>query len=131
MPIYSIFLNPLQQLSTQMAAFLPKIIAAVLIWLIGKYLLELAVRLIRKVNIKGTKLDEKVVNFLIKIAMPVGKVLLVLIVLDYLGIGRTVIGAFLNGLTLAIAIALGIAFGKALETDAGGLVGEAKKQLKK
>jgi hypothetical protein len=57
--------------------------------------------------------------------------ILVLIVLDYLGIGRTVIGAFTNGLTLALAIALGLAFGKALEKDAAELVGKVRRYLKK
>lgn len=128
--IVNIFVAALQQLFFQLAAFLPKIIAAILIWYVGKYFLNLGVGLLKKIDLKKTKLDNTAINFLTSVALPVGKLILVLIVLDFLGIGSTVIGAFMNGLTIAIAIALGIAFGRALEEDAAKIVGEARKHLK-
>ena len=129
--IVNIFVNAMQQLVTQLAFFLPKVIVAILIWYIGKYFLNLGVGLIKKVDIKKTKLDNKAINFLAEVTLPLGKLILALIVLDYLGIGRTAIGALMNGLTIAIAISLGIAFGKALEEDAVKLVETARKHLKK
>jgi len=54
-----------------------------------------------------------------------------LVVLDYLGVGRTIIGAVASGLTLMVAIALGLAFGKALEEDAKEIVQQFKKHLGK
>lgn len=131
MSVVEIFIGAMQQLIIQMAAFLPKVVIAVLIWLIGVYFLNLGVNLIKKVNIKRTRLDDQAIEFLAKVALPLGKFILVLIILDYLGVGRTVIGAFVNGLSFAIAIALGIAFGRALEEDASGLVREARKHLRK
>lgn len=127
----NIFVEAMRELAFQMAALFPKLVFAILIWVIGKYLLNLGVQLIRKIKIKGTELDGQIINFLTKIALPLGKFILILIVLDYLGIGRTVIGAFMNGLTWTIAIALGIAFGSALKEDASQLVSGIKKHIKK
>jgi len=126
----SIFTNAMQQLAVQMATFLPKIVVAILIWFIGKYFINLAVNLVRKIDIKTLKLDNQAINFLIRIISPLGKFVLVLIILDYFGIGRTVTGAFMSGLTLAIALTLGIAFGRALEKDADKLVDQVRGHLK-
>ena len=112
-----------------MAAFLPKAITAILIWFIGKFFLNLGIGLIKKIDIKGFKLDNKAISLLTKVTLPLGKFILILIILDYLGVGRTIIGAFMNGLTLAIAIALGMAFGKGLEKEASNLITKAKKHL--
>ena len=128
---FNIFIEALRQLVWQLAALLPKVIIAILIWVIGKKLLQIGINLIQKVNITKTTIDDKVINFLVKVALPLGKFILILIVLDYLGIGRTIISAFASGLTWMIAIALGLAFGKALEEDADQLVGEIRKHFKK
>ena len=87
------------------------------------------VNLLKKVELKGAKPVNKLVQQLAYILWPLGKVILFLVVLDYLGIGRTVISALLSGLTFAIAIALGLAFGKALEGDAKEVVDSIKRQL--
>jgi small conductance mechanosensitive channel len=131
MSIIDVVIASMQQLINQLIVFIPKIIIAALIWFIGKYLLVLAVRIIKRVDIKGTKIDNKIADWLATIFLPVGKFFLILIVLDYLGVGRTVISAVVNGFTFAVAIALGIAFGKALEDDAKRAVLAIKKQLEK
>jgi len=65
------------------------------------------------------------------VVLVVGKILLVLVILDFLGVGRTIIGAIASGLTLMVAIALGLAFGKALEEDAKDVVRQFKEHLGK
>lgn len=131
MNIAQVFVSSLQELIVQLVGFIPQILVALIIWVVGKYLISIGVNLIKKVQIKGAKPINKIVESLAHILMPLGKVILFLIILDYLGIGRTVIQAVLSGLTYTIAIALGIAFGKAFEEDAKGLLAEAKKQLEK
>jgi hypothetical protein len=127
----NIFVEAMRQLVYQMAGLFPKIILAVVIWVFGKYFLNLGIQLLKRINIKGTDLDDQIVAFLTKVALPLGKFILALIVLDYLGVGRTIIGAVMNGLTLAVAIALGFAFGQALTEDAKRVVSEIRKHVKK
>lgn len=128
---FALVWESMQQLVLQLAALFPKVVAAILIWLIGNRLLSLGVVLLKRIDIKGTKIDNYLVAFATKIAIPLGKFILALIILDYLGIGRTVIAAFMNGLTLMIALALGISFGRALEEDAKNIVSEMRRQVKK
>jgi len=127
----NVILSSLNQVWVQMLIFVPKIIIAIFIWIIGKYLINLGVALVRKIDIKGTKIDDYLIGVLSKVTLVVGKVLLFLVILDFLGVGRTIIGAITNGLTLMIAIALGLAFGKALEEDAREVVRQFKKHLGK
>lgn len=131
MEVVNVFWNLFRQLLDQLVRFLPRVVVSVAIWSIGRYFLGLARDLIRKVNLKGTRMDDKITKSAGELVWVVGKFLLILIILDYLGIGRTVIGAFVNGLTFAIAICLGIAFGEALKPDARELVGMLRKQWKK
>lgn len=111
--------------------FVPKVIVAIVIWVVGKYFINLAASLIKKVDIKGTEVDDYLIGIFSKVVFVVGKVLLVLTILDYIGIGRTLVSALANGLTITIAIALGLAFGKALEDDARLIVSKTKKHLGK
>ena len=131
MTIAQVLLTSMQQLLYQMINFIPKLLVALIIWVIGKYLISIGVSLLKKIQIKGAKPVNKIVDSLAYILMPLGKILLFLIILDYLGIGRTVIQSLLSGLTFAIAIALGISFGKALEEDAKKVVSDIKSQLEK
>lgn len=117
----------LDQMVEQLVSVLPKLVIALLIWYIGKYLLGVAVKLVRKIDIKGTKIDNKAIHILTTLVDVVGRVILVLIVLDFLGIGRTLIASLTQGVTFAIAIALGLSFGKALEPDAQKVVGNIRK----
>lgn len=128
---FDIILGALNEVWVQMLVFIPKIIVAIIIWVIGKYLINLAVALIRKIDLKGTKIDDYLVRVLSGVVLVVGKVLLVLVILDFLGIGRTIVGAVAGGLTLMVAIALGLAFGKALEEDAKKMVQQFKEHVQK
>ena len=128
---FNIILTALNQVWVQILVFIPKIIVAIVIWVIGKYFINLGVRLIRKIDIKGTKIDDYLIGIFSSVVLVVGKILLVLVVLDFLGVGRTIVGAVASGLTLMIAIALGLAFGKALEEDAKEIVRQFKEHLGK
>lgn len=124
------FTEAYESLITQLVTFLPKLFVALLIWIIGKYLLKVISGLIKKIKIGGIEWDQKIVDFLLRVVNPVIKIILVLIILDYLGVGQTVIGALTNGLTITIALALGISFGKALEGDAKRLVERARESFR-
>jgi small conductance mechanosensitive channel len=127
-----VFFSAMQQLLNQLVGFIPKLLVAIIIWVVGKYIIGLGVNLIKRVQLKGVaKPVNKLVESLAYILLPLGKVILFLIILDYLGIGRTVINALLSGVSFAIAIAVGLAFGKAFEDDAKALVESVKKQLDK
>jgi small conductance mechanosensitive channel len=117
----------LNSMVLQLANLLPKLIVALIIWYLGKYLLGLAVSLIKKIDIKKTKVDDKAIGMLVALVDIVGRIVLVLVILDYLGIGRTIIAALTQGVTFAIAIALGLSFGKALEEDAKRIVANFRK----
>ncbi|MBN1168899.1 hypothetical protein JXA63_03325 [Candidatus Woesebacteria bacterium] len=129
-PAY-LFLGTFQQFGYQFLAFIPKVLTALIIWVIGKYFLNVGIGALRKIRLDKAKGLNKFMDSFINILMPLGKLILFLVILDYLGIGRTVIDAFLSGLSFAVAIALGFAFGKALEPDAKQLVEDFKKQLEK
>ena len=126
-----ILISSLQQFLYQLLGFVPKLVVALVIWIVGKWIVVWAVNLLKKVELKGAKPVNRLVQQLAYILLPFGKVILFLVVLDYLGIGRTVINALLSGLTFAIAITLGLAFGKALEDDAKAVVDSIKRQLEK
>lgn len=127
--ITDVFINSFQQLLNQMVAWIPKLVVALIIWHVGKYALALVGKWVKKIDIPKTKIDNKLIDKFSHIMVGVGKILLFLIVLDYLGIGRSVVAAFANGLTLSVAIALGIAFGRALEGEAKNVVLTVKKYI--
>ena len=127
----NVILVALNELIAQLVAVLPKLIIALIIWYVGKYLLNLAISLLNKVDIKKTNIDNKAIGTLSLIINVVGRIILVLVILDFLGIGRGVVSAVAQGITFAIAIALGLSFGKALEPDADKLVKEIRKFLHK
>ena len=118
------------QLIVQIVEVVPMLILAIIIWYIGRFLIGLAVKLIRKADLPGTW-DDNAREILATVMSVVGRILLVLIVLDFLGIGETVVGALTQGLVFTIAIALGIAFGDALKPEANRIVKDAQKQLRK
>ena len=127
----SVIVSALEELAVNMLQLLPRLVVALIIWYIGKYLLGITVRLVKKVNFKKTTVDDRAVETLANLISVVGKFVLVLVILDYLGIGRTVISAIANGLTFAVAIAFGMSFAKALEPDAKHTVDTVKKFLRK
>lgn len=124
------FVSASQQFVSQLGIIVPKIFIAIIIWLIGSYAINILARLIKKINIKGISLDKRIIDFAIQVVKPLGKFVLVLVIMDYLQIASQVVGAIAQGLSLTIALALGISFGKALEEDAKNIVewGKAKFQ---
>lgn len=126
-----IFVEALRLLLVQLAGFIPKLLVALIIWIVGKYFINLGVGFIRKIEVKKVKPVSRLLDSLVFILLPLGKVLLFLIILDYLGIGSSVVQALVSGFTFAIAIAIGLAFGKALEEDARKIVESVRKQLEK
>ena len=129
-PAY-LFLGTFQQFGYELVAFIPKLLAALIIWVVGKYFLNVGMSALERVKLKNAKGINKFLESFRYLLMPFGKLILFLIVLDYLGIGRTVIDAFLSGLSFAVAIALGLAFGKAFEPYVKDFVDDFKKQLEK
>ncbi len=113
---------------TQTVAFVVKLLVAYVIWLIGKYLINLAVSLLEKADIKKVKIDDAIRNTLISIGVPAAKVVLVLVILDFLGVGSSILGAMAQGVTFTIAIALGISFGEALKPEAKRIVEQVKQK---
>lgn len=131
MTLAHVFVGSLQQLVYELVIYLPKLIVALAIWIVGKYLIRLLVGVVKRVKIKGATPVNRLVELLALILLPLGKVLLFFIILDYLGIGSGVISAIVSGFTFAIAIALGLAFGRALEDDAKEVVALVKRNLEK
>lgn len=129
-PAY-LFLGTFQQFGYQFLAFIPKILTALIIWVVGKYFLNVGINALERIKPDKAKGVRKFLDTFTSVLLPLGKLILFLVILDYLGIGRTVIDAFLSGLSFAVAIALGLAFGKALEPDVKKFVDDFKEQLEK
>lgn len=124
--ILSPFIDSLNILLAQLILFLPKILFAYILWLIGKWLINVGVRLINLTKIDALRKADGLRRALKNVFVITAKVLLILIILDTFGIGSTVVGALLSGLTWTIAIALGLSFGKALEPIAKDIIDEIR-----
>jgi len=114
---------------SQLVLYLPKLLFAYVLWLVGKWLIDKGVKLINLTNIKALKKADKLRDVVEKAFIITAKVLLILVILDTFGIGSTIIGALLSGLTWMIAIALGLSFGKALEPAAKEIVDGIRKSV--
>lgn len=119
----------INQLIAQLVAVLPKLIIALFIWYLGRYLLSFSAKMVRKLDVKHTTLDNKAVESIAVVINGFGTVILLLIILDFLGIGSSVVTAIAQGVTYSVAIALGLAFGKALEGDAKKILDDIKRIL--
>lgn len=127
----TVVVGALNQLLLDLLEIVPMLIIALVVWYLGIYFLSIVTKIINRLNVKKTKLDDRALTTLANIVNGVGRFVLVLIILDYLGIGRTIVNAVATGFTYAVAIALGLAFGKALEPEAVDVVTSVKKFLKK
>lgn len=92
-------------LSTQGADFGLKILGAIAAWIIGRWLIGLAVRLIAAGLEKGKKLDATLIQYLKSIISVTLTLILVLAILDIFGIKTTSFAALLAGAGLAIGAA--------------------------
>ena len=122
---------PLDLFITQTVMWVGKLIFAYIIWLIGKYLINLAVMLLDKADIKALKVDDTFRTTLKMFLVPVAKFILVLVILDTLGIGSNIVSALMSGITFTISIALGLAFGRALEPYANEMVQKVTRNVRK
>jgi hypothetical protein len=124
------FVDSLDLFISQILLIIPKLIFAYLLWVVGRWLINLAVAFIRRLDIKRYQFDDRVRNAFLRIFVPASKVILLLIILDTFGIGSSIIQAVFSAIALSIAIALGLAFGRALEPEAIRLTTLAKDNFK-
>jgi small conductance mechanosensitive channel len=92
-------------LSTEGADFGLKILGAIAAWIVGRWLISLAVRLIGKGLERGQKLDATLIQYLKSIISVGLTLILVLAILDIFGIKTTSFAAMLAGAGLAIGAA--------------------------
>jgi small conductance mechanosensitive channel len=92
-------------LSTQGADFGLKILGAIAAWVIGRWLIALAVRLIGAALEKGKNIDATLTQYLRSIISVLLTLVLVLAILDIFGVKTTSFAALLAGAGLAIGAA--------------------------
>lgn len=96
-----------QFISTQAPAFAFKALAALLAWLVGRWLIGWAVKLFGKAMARGDKVDATLSNYLQSIINFALNLVLVLAILDIFGVSTTSFAALLAGAGLAIGTAWG------------------------
>jgi len=94
-------------LSTQGADFGLKILGSLAAWLVGRWLISLAVRAFGAALAAGKKVDATLTNYLKSILGVVLNIVLVLAILDIFGVKTTSFAALLAGAGLAIGTAWG------------------------
>ncbi len=92
-------------LSTQGADFGLKILGAIAAWVVGRWLIGLAVRLIGAALERGRKIDATLAQYLKSIISVLLTLILVLAILDIFGVKTTSFAALLAGAGLAIGAA--------------------------
>jgi small conductance mechanosensitive channel len=85
--------------------FAPKLVAAILIWIIGSWIIKLILRGLKKVLNKGDY-DESLKKFLVNLSNWILKVVLLVVVLGTAGVETTSFAAILAAAGLAIGMAL-------------------------
>lgn len=94
-------------LSTQGADFGLKVLGALAVWIVGRWLIGLAKRLFRGALQRGKRIDETLAHYLGAALSVLLNVLLILAVLDIFGVKTTSFAALLAGAGLAIGTAWG------------------------
>ena len=92
-------------LTTQGAEFGLKVLGAIAAWVIGRWLIGIAVNMIGKVMVRGNKIDPTLVSYLKSIIGGLLTLVLVLGILDMFGVKTTSFAALLAGAGLAIGAA--------------------------
>ena len=92
-------------LSTQGTEFGIKLLTAIAAWIVGRWLIALAVGLMGKLLARGGKIDATLANYLKSITSVVLNVILILAILDIFGVKTTSFAALLAGAGLAIGAA--------------------------
>lgn len=94
-----------QFISPQGAEFGIKLLTAIAAWVVGRWLISLAVRLMGKVFERGNKIDATLSQYLQSIASVLMNIVLILAILDIFGVKTTSFAALLAGAGLAIGAA--------------------------
>ena len=84
--------------------FLFKLVGAIVLWIVGGWLIQLGLRLIRRVLVRGP-LDPTVISYLITIVGALLRVVLVVAILGFFGIETASFAALLAGAGVAIGAA--------------------------
>ena len=84
--------------------FVLKLVGAVALWIAGGWLIQLAMRIVRK-SLRSSSLDATVVGYLINILAAVLRVILVVAILGFFGIQTASFAALLAGAGVAIGAA--------------------------
>ncbi|HMN93969.1 MAG TPA: mechanosensitive ion channel family protein [Hydrogenophaga sp.] len=92
-------------LSTQGAEFGLKILGAIAAWIIGRWLIGMAVSLVGSALERGKKVDATLANYLKSIISVLLTLILILAILDIFGVKTTSFAALLAGAGLAIGAA--------------------------
>lgn len=94
-------------LNTQGAAFGLKVLTALAAWIVGRWLINLSVRLVGVALERGRRIDSTLATYLRSILTVLLNIVLVLAILDIFGIQTTSFAALLAGAGLAIGTAWG------------------------
>ncbi len=84
-----------------------KAVAAIVLWIVGRWAINLIARLLRKVLLRNERIDPTLAHYLSSILSGVLNLLLVLAILQVFGVQTTSFAALLAGLGLAIGTAWG------------------------
>ncbi len=96
-----------QFLSTQGVDFGLKVLAAIAAWIVGRWLISLALRLFSAALLRGKHIDSTLVTYLRSILSVLLNIVLILSILDIFGVKTTSFAALLAGAGLAIGTAWG------------------------
>lgn len=94
-------------LTTQGADFGLKLLGALAAWIIGRWLIAMALRLLNAAFQRGGKVDQTLANYLTSILSVILNIVLILAILDIFGVKTTSFAALLAGAGLAIGTAWG------------------------
>ena len=109
------FQNILDTASTQLTTFGLKIVGAIIVWIVGRWLIGVAVRLV-SAALTREKVDPTLLRYLGNIITVALNIILVVAILGYFGVETTSFAA----LVAAMGIAIGAAWGGLLANFAAG-----------
>lgn len=92
-------------ITTQGADFGIKLLTAIAAWIVGRWLINLAVNLLGRMFARGGKIDATLANYLKSIISVLLNIVLILAILDIFGVKTTSFAALLAGAGLAIGAA--------------------------
>jgi len=94
-------------LTTQGADFGLKILGALAAWIVGRWLIGIALRLMGAALKRGGKVDQTLTNYIVSIVSVILTLVLILAILDIFGVKTTSFAVLLAGAGLAIGTAWG------------------------